>query len=315
MLLPGLFALRGDIQRKVFPAVIPANGRAGPLDLGWTVKSGQAGCREVLLSIEPDGVAVSDSEQALLNIPARELTSDSDGRHVKVHCPDGIFIQAHLTDAHRTVSIRSFHELPEVIGGAPLDKWRGRLLDAATADTISRVFSLLKEVWASAYQDVRAFCRIVVPLSSSDSPRASVANALVPLMVGVSIDADGLLDTAEFLIHETAHIKLDLLTRRALLLENDDQALYRHPWRHDPRPLIGVLYAAHAFVPVAELYGRALDSGCRSTRVRDTYLLRRSEVEQALEQLARHARWTEAGRALFKDLRTAFDAGARRPVF
>jgi HEXXH motif-containing protein len=58
----------------------------------------------------------------------------------------------------------------------------------------------------------------------------------------------------EALIHEFQHNKLNALAQLDPLLHNAWHPLYSSPVRPDPRPLMGVLLAAHAFVAVAEVY-------------------------------------------------------------
>ena len=60
----------------------------------------------------------------------------------------------------------------------------------------------------------------------------------------------------EAIIHEFQHNKLNALFHLDRVMETAAWPLYPAPVRPDPRPLHGVLLAAHAFVPVAEMYRR-----------------------------------------------------------
>jgi HEXXH motif-containing protein len=97
------------------------------------------------------------------------------------------------------------------------------------------------------------------------------------------------------------------------LLENLADERYRSPVRPDPRPLLGVLLAVHAFVPVALLYralrraGDPLVLGARA-EARLEAILRGNE--EGLELLERHARPTSAGAELLRELRHWHDASA-----
>jgi HEXXH motif-containing protein len=60
-------------------------------------------------------------------------------------------------------------------------------------------------------------------------------------------------------VHETQHGKLNALTWLDPVLVNGHSEWTRSPVRPDLRPLMGVLLALHAFVPVAALHKRLAD--------------------------------------------------------
>jgi len=62
---------------------------------------------------------------------------------------------------------------------------------------------------------------------------------------------------AETLVHESDHHWLYSLSRSEsfwIVPEHEQQALYRSPWREDPRPLDGILRGASAFVKVGSFW-------------------------------------------------------------
>ena len=61
------------------------------------------------------------------------------------------------------------------------------------------------------------------------------------------------LTMAEAIIHEVSHNKLNALLELDPLLRNGYTETYTSPVRPDPRPLMGVLLAVHAFQPVARM--------------------------------------------------------------
>jgi HEXXH motif-containing protein len=61
---------------------------------------------------------------------------------------------------------------------------------------------------------------------------------------------------AEAIVHESQHGKLNTLRWLDPVLENGDATWTSSPVRPDMRPLMGVLMAVHAFVPVAALHQR-----------------------------------------------------------
>lgn len=71
---------------------------------------------------------------------------------------------------------------------------------------------------------------------------------------------------AEAIVHETQHGKLMLLTWLDPVLRNGNTTWTRSPVRPDLRPLMGVLLAVHAFVPVAALHARLAAADHPSSR-------------------------------------------------
>jgi HEXXH motif-containing protein len=110
---------------------------------------------------------------------------------------------------------------------------------------------------------------------------------------------------AEAVVHEFQHNKFNVAADSAQYLENAFHPLYKSPIRPDPRPLWGILLAVHAFLPVAELYRRMRDAG-HPLAARPDFETRLSEIDlknhEGMEMLRAHARFTEAGVALFGDL-------------
>jgi HEXXH motif-containing protein len=99
---------------------------------------------------------------------------------------------------------------------------------------------------------------------------------------------------AEALVHEFQHNKLNLASYHDELLENDMAERVRSPVRPDLRPLWGVLLAAHAFIPVAELVRRA------GQRARFAEIVAQNDA--AMATLAEHARPTKVGAALLAEM-------------
>jgi len=65
---------------------------------------------------------------------------------------------------------------------------------------------------------------------------------------------------AEAIVHELSHAKLNALFEVDDVLENAFSPLYASPVRPDPRPLHGVLLAVHAFLPIARMYEKMIES-------------------------------------------------------
>lgn len=112
---------------------------------------------------------------------------------------------------------------------------------------------------------------------------------------------------AEALVHEFQHNKVNMLFHVDPVMHNAFWPLYESPVRPDPRPLHGVLLAAHAFVPVAELYRRMLDADAPEPVARSSAFVRRYEAvvaknRAALDTLAAHAEASARGRELLDEL-------------
>jgi len=110
---------------------------------------------------------------------------------------------------------------------------------------------------------------------------------------------------AEAVLHEFQHNKFNVAADSAQYLENAFHPLYKSPIRPDPRPLWGILLAVHAFLPLAELYRRMRDAG-HPLAARPDFEPRMAEIDlknhEGMEMLRAHARFTDAGVALFADL-------------
>jgi HEXXH motif-containing protein len=108
------------------------------------------------------------------------------------------------------------------------------------------------------------------------------------------------LTLAEALIHEFSHNKLHALLEQGPILENAWSPLYASPVRPDPRPLHGVLLAAHAFLPVAAMLESMLSSGTAEVEGRLRQVARGNH--EAVETLRQHARPTALGAPLLTEL-------------
>lgn len=108
------------------------------------------------------------------------------------------------------------------------------------------------------------------------------------------------LTMAEALIHEFSHNKLHALLEQGPILDNAWSPLYASPVRPDPRPLHGVLLAAHAFLPVAALLESMLSSGTAEVEGRLRQVARGNH--EAVETLRLHARPTALGAPLLREI-------------
>jgi hypothetical protein len=114
-----------------------------------------------------------------------------------------------------------------------------------------------------------------------------------------------LLTMVEAIIHEFQHNKINMLFHVDPVLENAFFPLFSSPVRPDPRPLHGVLLAAHAFVPVAELYRRLVMEENPLSR-RGGFMERFEQIiasnTAALDVLVSHAKPTRLGQAVIDEM-------------
>ncbi len=119
------------------------------------------------------------------------------------------------------------------------------------------------------------------------------------------------LTLAEALVHECQHGKLNLLTWLDPVLRNGHSHWTPSPVRPDLRPLMGVLLAVHAFVPVAALHLRLHEAGSEVAQG-PAFDRRRAEVlagnEHGLRIVEEAMDPTPVGARLVRELRVLHDA-------
>jgi HEXXH motif-containing protein len=192
------------------------------------------------------------------------------------------------------------------LGEAPSERWVEALRDA-----LRRIADGLPLLAA----ELDLVLSVFVPVGTHAEKHLSASYREALGVVYVSLHPDPLTMT-EAVVHEAQHNKLNAVLSVDPLLENHPAERYRSPVRPDPRPLLGVLLAVHAFVPVALLYralrhaGDPLVSSARADARLDAILRGNAE---GLEMLERHARPTPAGAELLKELRHWHDRSSVPP--
>ncbi|HEY2302544.1 MAG TPA: HEXXH motif-containing putative peptide modification protein [Acidimicrobiales bacterium] len=178
---------------------------------------------------------------------------------------------------------------------------------------LADVFALLQAGWPAAMPDVQAFFRGVFPITSGPGHWNSASTDAIPLALQLTIpEVSTPLALGESVVHETAHVKLDLLMTMVPLLDNSSERIHRHPWREDLRPLSGVLMGSHAFLNVLLYYRRMVEAGLGGTEAERELARRQSEVLTALELLSERGRFTDDGLALFEGMIGALGRAASR---
>jgi HEXXH motif-containing protein len=184
-------------------------------------------------------------------------------------------------------------------GRAPTD-WAAALHAAVTL-----VAGTLPD-WAS---ELPLLLRRAVPVGFQPERHLSASYREAPGLVYLSLHPSPL-TLAEAIVHECQHGKLNLLSHVDEVLHNARSTWTESPVRPDLRPILGVLLAAHAFVPVAALHARAAELGL-PLAVGPDFDRRRAEVLRsnagALATVERLGQPSELGAALLRDLRRLHD--------
>jgi HEXXH motif-containing protein len=180
-------------------------------------------------------------------------------------------------------------------GAAEPDAWATSLEEA-----LSRVGKYLPELRAEMDLLLQQF----IPVGTDDLAHLSASYRELIGHVYLTLHPRNMTMT-EAVIHEYQHNKINMLFHMDAVMENAFQPLYPSPVRPDPRPLHGVLLAAHAFVPVAELYRRMVEEGdpeCELPGFDRRFREIIASNDEAVTVLREHAQPTEAGREVLDEL-------------
>ena len=164
---------------------------------------------------------------------------------------------------------------------------------------------LVDEFMPDVRREMRLLMRQVVPVgydaerhlsASYQESIGTVYMTLHPLLMTMT----------EALIHEFSHNKLNALFDVDPVIENPPDALYTSPVRPDPRPLLGVLLAVHAFLPVARLYELMIEGGhplAKSPVFLERFEAIKEKNHQGAELVLEHGIATPVGRGLMDEIR------------
>lgn len=175
---------------------------------------------------------------------------------------------------------------------------------AAWTAALGQAHDLIEQYLPELTREMELMLELVVPVGYDPERHLSASYAEAIGMAYLSLHPDPM-TMAEALIHEFSHNKLNALLRNEAVLKNAQAPLFSSPVRPDPRPLHGVLLAAHAFLPVARLYERLevrqhpfTQSAAFSRRFEQITANNHDAVSTLLE----HGDPTEAGRQLLDEL-------------
>lgn len=182
------------------------------------------------------------------------------------------------------------------LGGKTADEWTSVLRDA---------LKLVETFLPDLRREMDLFVQQIVPVGYDAEKHLSASYQEAIGTIYMSLHPS-LMTMTEALIHEFSHNKINALFELDDVLENAFSPLYTSPVRPDPRPLHGVLLAVHAFLPVARLYERMIESG-HPLAQNPAFLARFARIRQinaeGADVVLGNGRPTEMGKPLLEEIR------------
>lgn len=207
-------------------------------------------------------------------------------------------IQLALSDSNPIAELETHPEKSGNIfslGGRSVKSWRKSLVLA---------LDWIEDFWPALFGEMEILLQRVVPVGFSKTKHFSASYREAIGTIYMTLHPNPL-TMSEALIHEFQHNKMNLASYHDPFLENAFYPLYPSPVRPDPRPLWGVLLAAHAFLAVADFYRKIRDAGHPASKhlsFHKKMIAIDAQNREAMETLRTHARWTAAGRSLMDAL-------------
>jgi len=183
------------------------------------------------------------------------------------------------------------------LGDAPATEW---------VSVLRKSLELIGSYLPGLREEMRLMLRQIIPVGTDEHQHLSASYREAIGTVYMTLHPQPMTMT-EAMIHEFQHNKLNALSHLDPLMSNAFWPLYPSPVRPDPRPLHGVFLAAHAFVPVAELYRRMVADD-HAFISRGSFMKRFAKIievnDEAMTVLNMHADPTEAGAQVLAELNT-----------
>ena len=219
-MLASVRALPGPVTVQTFPDVLIDPHRGIHLDV--------RGATDLTFG---DGVRVDGEPRE----PSRGAFHDIDGDIVLCTLDNNPLreVEAHPDKQGNAVDL----------GGRPASEWVASLREA---------LAIVERTLPDFRAEIDLMLQHVVPVGYDEHAHLSASYRESLGTIYLSLHPNPL-TMAEALIHEVSHNKLNALLELDPVLRNGDEARFASPVRPDPRPLMGVLLAVHAFVPVARM--------------------------------------------------------------
>ena len=316
--LPSLLVLRaglrpaGPLLDGAVPTLLLALRRAGAWPEAVVWPGPLAGI------IDGAGLQVfrfSPPAQALLVAPEGAEVRLHDGALQPLDAPDPPAFHAVRAGLH--LSLIDSNPLADVedhpdkhgnaihLGGRPAVEWVGALQQA---------LALVDAALPTWMAELPLALRRVIPVGFEPERHLSASYREAPGLCYLTLHPDPL-TLAEALVHETQHGKLGVALHLDPVLHNGRTTWTPSPVRPDLRPLMGVLLAVHAFVPVAALHARLVEGDHPLTHTARFSVRQRAVLAgnaRGLSVVERLGEPTPLGARLVADLRALHDATAAR---
>ena len=202
------------------------------------------------LLLDPAGLAVENERGERKNI-----TSMSDAEDFNGASKGGLHV---IGSADLGLHLGLFDTNPLAMDEAHPDKSGNRISlgNHSVEDwqqSLSDALGLIQIALPTWYEELACTTQRILPVGYEPEMHLSASYREAPGIVYMTLHPDPL-TMAEALIHETQHGKLNLLSWLDPVLHNAYSDWCESPVRPDLRPVMGVLLAVHAFVPVAALH-------------------------------------------------------------
>lgn len=181
------------------------------------------------------------------------------------------------------------------LGGKTVDAWTTVLRDG---------LQLIETTLPDLRREMDAYVQQIVPVGFDEQKHLSASYQEAIGTIYMSLHPS-LMTMTEALIHEFSHNKINAAFELDAILENAFSPLYTSPIRPDPRPLHGVLLAVHAFLPVARLYERMIETGhplAQNAAFRERFEQIKQINAEGAEVLLTHGRPTKMGKLLLEEI-------------
>jgi HEXXH motif-containing protein len=161
--------------------------------------------------------------------------------------PEGLRLELSLDDTN-PLAMEEAH--PDKDGNRV---WFGGRPGAEWVASLETALGLIRDALPDWYAELQHTTSRVLPVGFEPEMHLSASYREAPHIMYMTLHPDPL-TMAEALIHETQHGKLNLLSWLDPVLHNAYTSWSESPVRPDLRPLMGVLLAVHAFVPVSAFH-------------------------------------------------------------
>jgi HEXXH motif-containing protein len=173
------------------------------------------------------------------------------------------------------------------------------------ARRVAAAHAFLRRCWPAMATEVEDYVRLVVLFAGGG--RDAFSNTAWQGAIFLSTDLARQAFNLERLVHETSHLRLNLVMSEIRLHEHAWSDTVPSPFRAGPRPVAGLYHGAVVFTRVAMALDRAFRlSGEPAYQARLPRILR--QVDQALETIDQRVTLTPAGRTLLDQVAAETDA-------